>query len=501
MEESTPSGVPPDHAPPDDQVDHTNDSPVETDRAGVEPDQAWWDEHAPLVMSRPDGDGPQPPPATEPIACWPDLSPSGPGAGEEEAGEEEPAPLVEDAEWWASDHDLPGGAPSTAPISLAGMLSYPATMYQPTPARRRSGWLTGLLAGVVGAAGALGGAWALGAFDDPPLTPTVEQQFAPMVRPNINVADEDVSEVAVAVAHKVTPSIVSVEIGDGEFGPAFAPFASGSGVVIGEGLIVTNHHVIADAPSTQVVLQDGSAYPASVVGSDVETDLAVLEVPVSGLVPVDFGTTTDLTIGETAIAIGNPLGLAGGASLTVGVVSAFGRQIDTDIDFSLYGMLQTDAPITEGSSGGALVDSAGRLIGITTAIGVSRAGAEGIGFAIPVELVRRITSEIIEIGEVRHAYLGVQLRNEVTVRADGGLVPAGALIFAFPLDGLSAARDAGMEQGDVIVSLNGQPVTTREALISDLRLLHAGDLVAIEVDRDGTIVEFELVLDQRPRDL
>lgn len=505
MEESTPGDTAPEHNHGD-EPGHTDSPPVDpVDQATVSPDSAWWDAHAPLVTpptppaddAAPDlaigpAAGPEDPdpvadidPAAEPmqpVRCWPQLD------AEPEADSDPTA---------TSYPDLFEGSPTETSVAFAGLVPVAAGFEPAPPPARTRWWLPAIVAGMVGAAGAIGGAWALGAFDDDPLPAPVVERAAPVIRPSITVSEEPVSEVAVAVATKVTPSIVSVEVGDGQFGPTFSPFASGSGVVIGDGLIVTNHHVIEGAESTLVVLQDGAIYPASVLGSDIETDLAVLEVEVPELVPIDFGSTTDLTIGETAIAIGNPLGLTGGASLTVGVVSAFGRQVDTDIDFSLYGMLQTDAPITEGSSGGALVDSTGSLIGITTAIGVSSAGAEGIGFAVPVELVRRITSEIIEIGEVRHAYLGVELRNELGERNDGALVPEGAVVSAFA-DGGSVARQAGMQRGDVIVSMNGQVITTSEALISDLRLLHAGDTVTIEADRDGAIVEFVFELARRP---
>jgi S1-C subfamily serine protease len=423
-------------------------------------DHDWWDEHAPLIGDHPSGIG------------YPAF----------------------DTGAWELPHPLPGGRGGADPGDPYEGAGYTQIMFEDTRARpRRFGVV---LAGLVGAAAALGGAWALGAFDDPPPAEVVAQT-APVVRPTINVTG-DTNELAVAVAAKVTPSIVSVEVGDGGFETDFVPLVSGSGVVIDDRLIVTNHHVVAEGDTVRVILQDGAIYEATLLGSDDETDLAVLEVDVAGLLPVALGDTGELTIGETAIAIGNPLGLSGGASLTVGVLSAFGRQIDTGADSSLFGMLQTDAPITEGSSGGALVDGSGNLIGITTAIGVSSAGAEGIGFAVPVELMERITAEIVETGRVRHAYLGVDLRNQLSERADGALVPTGAFVAAFPQEGDSAARAAGMRRGDVIVALNGRSVTTREALISDLRMLSAGDVATIGVDRNGDLIEFEIELAQRP---
>lgn len=427
------------------------------------PDQAWWDHHAPLVGGPPDADpGPGTPGPRQP---W------------------EEAHLL-------PGHDLPGG-----PIQLHDLTGYDPALFETTPRPNRPAWLTALVAGAIAAVAALAGAWSLGAFDRPP--PPSAAPTTPVVRPTINVSGVG-AEVATAVALKVTPSIVAVEVGDGDFGRNFVPFVGGSGVVIDDRLIVTNNHVIQEGDSVQIVLQDGSIHPATVLGSDADTDIAVLQVDVDGLVPVEVGNTDDLTIGETAIAIGNPLGLSGGASLTVGVLSAFGRQIDTDIDSALFGMLQTDAPITEGSSGGALVDGAGRLIGITTAIGVGSTGAEGIGFAVPVELMRRITDEIIATGEVRHAYLGIELRNELNEREDGALVPAGAVISAFSSDARSVAEEAGMERGDVIVALNGQAITTREALIGDLRMLAAGDVATVEAIRDGELLVFEIELARRP---
>ena len=396
---------------------------------------------------------------------------------------------------WEEAHLLPGHDLPAGVIPLYDPMGFDPATFDPEPRPKRPAWLTALVAGLFGAVVALAGAWALGAFDQP--LPTTAAPATPVVRSTINVSD-DATDVAAAVAIKVTPSIVAVEVGDGDFGRNFVPFVSGSGVVIDDGLIVTNNHVVQEGESVQVVLQDGSIHRATVLGSDADTDLAVLEVDVDGLVAVEVGSTDDLDIGATAIAIGNPLGLSGGASLTAGVLSAFGRQIDTDIDSALFGMLQTDAPITEGSSGGALVDGEGRLIGITTAIGVGSAGAEGIGFAVPVELMRRITDEIIATGEVRHAYLGVELRNELRERADGALVPVGAVISSFSDDPASVARDAGMERGDVIVALNGRAISTREALISDLRMLAAGDVATIEAQRDGELLVFEIELARRP---
>lgn len=356
--------------------------------------------------------------------------------------------------------------------------------------------------------GALGGAallsvalWAFGTFDDPNVT-TVNGELLEVVevREVITPADDQTS--AAAVARKVVPSIVTVDVGT-IVGGGFERFGSGSGVILrSDGYIATNQHVVADADHVEVIFEDGRVYSAEIIGTDIRTDLAVLQIPATGLVPIEFGSTEAAEIGEIAIAVGSPLGLEGGASLTVGVVSAFGRQVRTGSEDNeiLFDMLQTDAPITQGSSGGALVDGEGRLLGITAAIGVSSAGAEGIGFAIPIELVTRITEEIIETGAVDHAFLGVGLRNVFEDDLDGARVPSGAIISEFATDP-SAAKTAGLQEGDVIVGYDGKAVMVRDDLISGLRRLRVGDIVTLDVVRGSEQIEIAVVLGSRPDDL
>jgi len=307
---------------------------------------------------------------------------------------------------------------------------------------------------------------------------------------------------APAVAAKVIPSIVTVDVGtvtdDG-----FDVFGTGSGVVLtSDGLIVTNHHVVSESGGYRVTFGDGRVYTAELVGSDRRTDLAVLSIGATGLVPIEIGSTESAAIGQVAIAVGSPLGLDGGPSVTVGVVSAFGRQVVTGgstLDV-LFDMLQTDAPITEGSSGGALVDGNGRLLGITSAIGISRAGAEGIGFAIPVELMTRITDEIIETGSVQHPFIGVQLDTAFARQEDGAQTPAGAYVVEFVTDP-SAAQDAGVEVGDLITAYDGSPVAIPDDLISGLRRYRAGEEVTLSITRDSHTLEIAVVLGVRPEDI
>ena len=367
-------------------------------------------------------------------------------------------------------------------------------MQVPSRPDRGAALLIGSVSGVLGAALVVAALAITGAFDRPE---TIIREITSPAPPQI-VVDGTPSNTAAAVALKVVPSIVTIEVGSTNGDASFAAFGSGSGVVLtAGGFIVTNHHVIADADRTQVVLQSGVIYPATVIGSDPITDLAVLQIDGPPLTPIELGSSDALRIGDQAVAIGNPLGLPGGASVTVGVVSAFDREVSVGSDPTdrLFGMLQTDAPITRGSSGGALVDSQGRLIGITTAIGITDAGAEGVGFAIPVELVTRITDEIIEQGFVEHTFLGVLLQDHFEQR-DGARVPEGAAIIDFLEP--SGARDAGLEVGDRLVTINGKIVRTKEDIINELRKFRVGDTISFDVVRDGSTFSTEVILGERP---
>jgi S1-C subfamily serine protease len=288
---------------------------------------------------------------------------------------------------------------------------------------------------------------------------------------------------AVAVGAKVIPSIVTVEVlGNGRI------IGSGSGAIItADGYIVTNDHVVDGGEGYQVVLSDGrTTYSATLVGTDPLTDLAVLDIAAEGLTPIEYGSAEVLNVGDAAVAVGSPLGLEGGPSLTVGVVSAFGRQVQTSATDILYGMIQTDAPITSGSSGGALVDGAGRLIGITTAVGVSDVGVEGIGFATPIEIVTRVVDELVAEGDVGHAFLGISGVTSFDSAADGARVAAGVEIGS--IDGVSAAAAAGLSVGDVITSIDGLPVETMDELIVALRVRFPGDDVELTVNGDSVTV-------------
>ena len=302
---------------------------------------------------------------------------------------------------------------------------------------------------------------------------------------------------AVAIGDAVIPSIVTVQVGsEGTSGIALS--GSGSGVILDDqGHVITNDHVVSAGSSFQVVLSDGrTTYDATLIGTDPLTDLAVLKIEASGLRPITFGETTSLRVGDAAVAVGSPLGLEGGPSLTVGVLSAFGRQVQVSAEDILYGMLQTDAPITQGSSGGALVDTRGRLIGITTAVGVSSVGVEGIGFATPVELVERVTSEIIATGSVNHAFLGILGATSFSTATDGASVAVGVEVDS--IEPGSGAADAGLTAGSLITAVDGEPVTTMDDLIVALRYHAAGDDITITVSSAGNDTTLPVTLGVRP---
>ncbi len=304
------------------------------------------------------------------------------------------------------------------------------------------------------------------------------------------------SSQAAIVAARVIPSIVTVEV-DTTGGEDFVANASGSGVVFDQaGTIITNQHVVEDAAAVRVLFADGRAYNATVIGEDALTDLAVLDIDTAGLTPIALGSSEAMSIGDLTIAVGSPLGLEGGPSVTVGVLSAFDRRVRTSSDSELFGLLQTDAPITRGSSGGALVDGEGRLIGITSAIAVSDVGAEGVGFAIPVEMVQRITADLIADGFSAHPFLGISGSTYFETRPDGALAPAGIEVAEVIPE--TAAADAGLLAGDVIVGFAGEQIFTMDRLVVRLRYYRVGDSIDLDLRRDGTPLTVSVILLERP---
>ena len=345
-------------------------------------------------------------------------------------------------------------------------------------------WFIPVVAGFLGATLAVAGVFA---FDLGRTQNTITDRVTERVITEL-VSSQNVDSRAAAVALVVVPSVVTVEL----------PNATGSGVILDaeNGYVVTNQHVVTNAATVSIILSDGRRYEGEVLGTDTLTDLAVIQIDGDGLTAIALGSTAGLTVGDSAIAVGNPLGLRGGPTVTVGVLSAFDRQVQGDTPSEdLFGMIQTDAPFTRGSSGGALVDTQGRLIGITTAVGVSDLGAEGLGFATPIEVVSRVANQIIATGSSGHAFLGIEGTTELVAQSDGAQAPVGVIVSQL-LDGSSAGAN-GIRTGDVITTLDDQPVTTMEGLISILRRFSPDDQVTVGVNRNGETLTVVLRLGAR----
>jgi len=258
----------------------------------------------------------------------------------------------------------------------------------------------------------------------------------------------------------------------------------GSGVVIDadKGYIVTNHHVVEGAQEIAITMHNGHHFKAKLIGTDPEADVAVLQADIKGLVSIPFGNSDKLRVGDFAVAIGNPFGL--GQTVTSGIISALGR---TGLGIEGYeNFIQTDASINPGNSGGALVNLRGELIGINTAIlAAGGSGNVGIGFAIPINMVRQIVDQLIEYGEVRRGMLGVIMQNltpELS-QAFGLDLHQGVVISQVIED--TAAEDAGLKAGDVVTSIDGAPVKSASAMRNMVGLLRVGDEMSITVIREG----------------
>ena len=271
----------------------------------------------------------------------------------------------------------------------------------------------------------------------------------------------------------------------------------GSGVIVApEGYLLTNHHVVAGASAIEVQLADGRRVTADLVGSDPETDLAVLKLAVEGLPAVTLGDAAALQVGDVVLAIGNPFGV--GQTVTAGIVSALGR---TRLGLSTYeNFIQTDAAINPGNSGGALVDAQGRLVGINTAIFTRQdgGGSLGIGFAIPVDTARSVLEALLRDGVVQRGWLGVEPQNlnPEIVEAFNLPVTQGALVAGVLRDG--PAAKAGLKPGDVITQVAGREVADATRLLDAVAALKPGEPAALTVQRGPRSMTLEVVPGQRP---
>ncbi|HET6951929.1 MAG TPA: trypsin-like peptidase domain-containing protein, partial [Acidimicrobiales bacterium] len=409
----------------------------------------------------------------------------------------------------------PGGTPSdpggAGPLPPPGQPPHgppPAAPARPTPPGRGRRGLAVLAAAGLVAASATGGALlALALDDDPAPSVATSLDARPTSGGGEDAPDEPLSQAAAAVL----PSVVSISFESSEAA------GSGSGIVISaDGQILTNNHVVAaaDGADLTVTLSDGTTADASIVGRDPATDLAVIKAEdVSGLTPATFGSSADLHVGDTVLAIGSPLGLDG--SVSAGIVSALDRAITLQGgsqpqppfggggersragQTAVIDAIQTDAAINPGNSGGALINAKGEVVGINTAIAslaqgtTSEGGNIGVGFAIPIDSARDIAAQLVEDGSVSHAYLGVSIVDP----ADG---TRGALVGEVQ-DGQPAAA-AGLARGDVITKVGDTEVADAAGLTAAIRSHEPGDTVTVEYTRDGESHTVDVTLAELPAD-
>ena len=319
------------------------------------------------------------------------------------------------------------------------------------------------------------------------------------------------SDTAVAVAQKVQPSIVAITV---EFSVSSIfnrtegiATAKGSGIIISEdGYILTNNHVINSSSSnsnsfyeigeankvTVKLYNDDTEYEGEIIGTDSQTDLAVIKIDKTGLTVAELGDSDSVQVGEFAMAIGSPLGLDN--SVTAGIVSAVNREVE-DEDGNKYIAIQTDAAINSGNSGGALVNSQGQVIGINT-LKLSGTGVEGVGFAIPINSTKDIYQQLIEYNKVRRPYIGISGRDLDEQTAERNNLVVG--IYVLSVEEFSAAEKAGIRIGDVIIEADGTAITTMDELNEIKNNKQIGDTMKLKIYRDGNEREVTVTLQEQP---
>ncbi|MEZ4825906.1 MAG: Do family serine endopeptidase [Bacteroidia bacterium] len=272
--------------------------------------------------------------------------------------------------------------------------------------------------------------------------------------------------------------------------------ASGSGVLISpDGYVATNNHVIQDADEVEVVLYDNQSFVAKVIGTDVTTDLALLKVEGEKLPYLTFGNSDVVKVGQWVLAVGNPMDLT--STVTAGIVSAKGRNINllhADSEFAIESFIQTDAAVNKGNSGGALVDANGKLIGINTAIASRTGYYSGYSFAIPATIARKVMEDLLAFGEVRRGFLGVSIRpvDAELAKQHGLSIYKGA--YVSDVNEELGAAEAGIKEGDVIVSINGVPVSSSSELQEQVSRFRPGDKIRVLAYRGNEQKQFMVPL-------
>lgn len=317
------------------------------------------------------------------------------------------------------------------------------------------------------------------------------------------------SETGVGVASKVRPSIVGIEV-EYSVNSIFyrnksTATAAGSGIIISEdGYILTNNHIVNSSSTsyyyelgkankvTVTLYNDSTKYDATIVGTDSQTDLAVIKIEKNGLKAAELGDSDAVQVGEFAMAIGNPLGLTD--SVTAGIVSAVNREV-SDQDGNSYVAIQTDASINSGNSGGALVNSKGQVIGVNT-LKLSGTGVEGVGFAIPINSTKEIYEQLIQYNKVKRPYIGIGGYDFDEQTAEDNNLVVG--IYIKTIEDFSADEKAGLKIGDVIVEVDGTKVTKMDELNAIKNQKQIGDTLKLKVFREGKEKEITVTLQEQP---
>lgn len=321
---------------------------------------------------------------------------------------------------------------------------------------------------------------------------------------------KEYSDTAIYAANKVLPSIVGINVEytvttNSFFNLTQSGTASGSGIIISEdGYILTNNHIVNSSDSsyyyqvseatavTVYLYNNNTPYKAEIIGTDEETDLAIIKIDKEGLVPVELGDSDNASVGEFVLAIGNPLGLQ--SSVTSGIVSAVNREVTTT-DGVQYSLIQTDAAINSGNSGGALVNSEGKVIGINT-LKLSGTGIEGVGFAIPINKTIDIYTQLIENGKVLRPYIGIEGTNLDEKTASKYSLPVGVYINS--VQSFSPAEIAGLKVGDVIVKADGESIKTIDELNAMKNKKNIGEEMILTICRNNENIEITITLQEKP---
>jgi putative serine protease PepD len=305
------------------------------------------------------------------------------------------------------------------------------------------------------------------------------------------------TDLSVNVAAKVVPSVVSISVVSQQVTPmgTMQGEGSGSGVIIQDnGYILTNYHVV-DGSSKIVVTAGAKDYDATVIGSDPTSDLAVLKIDATNLPVVDIGTSADLKVGQYVMAVGSPFGLS--ESVTVGIISALGRTeaIRSGSLLSAYAdLIQTDAAVNPGNSGGALVDADGRLIGINTFIMTTSGSSAGVGFAIPIDTALDIAQQLMEGGTASHSFLGVSTQTIDAATAKQFNMPTESGAYVVEVVSGSPAEAAGLKRGDILIKVGKKSIKTSEDVFAAVRAHKAGETVTVEYYRDDELMKAEVTL-------